>query len=133
MKMTFRWYGEGDSIPLKYIKQIPGMSGVVTAVYDVPVGQVWDEEKIFRLKSLCDEAGLGMEVIESVPVHEEIKLGKPSRDQLIENYARTIRNLGKYGVKCICYNFMPVLIGCAPIWIEKTQMAAPVFAIAMIR
>ena len=108
MKMTFRWYGEGDSIPLKYIKQIPGMSGVVTAVYDVPVGQVWDEEKIFRLKSLCDEAGLGMEVIESVPVHEEIKLGKPSRDQLIENYARTIRNLGKYGVKCICYNFMPV-------------------------
>ncbi len=108
MKMTFRWYGEGDSIPLSYIRQIPNMSGVVTAVYDVPVGQVWDESKIARLKSLCDGAGLQMEVIESVPVHEDIKLGKPTRDKLIENYAQTIRNLGKYGVKCICYNFMPV-------------------------
>ena len=101
MKMTFRWYGEGDSIPLSYIRQIPNMSGVVTAVYDVPVGQVWDESKIARLKSLCDGAGLQMEVIESVPVHEDIKLGKPTRDKLIENYAQTIRNLGKYGVKCI--------------------------------
>ena len=108
MKMTFRWYGEKDCIPLQYIKQIPGMSGIVTAVYDTPVGEVWEEEKIARLKKLCDEAGLAMEVIESVPVHEDIKLGKPSRDRLIANYAQTIRNLGKYGVKCICYNFMPV-------------------------
>ena len=108
MKMTFRWYGEGDSIPLSYIRQIPGMSGVVTAVYDVPVGEVWAEDKIARLKRLCDGAGLEMEVIESVPVHEDIKQGKPTRDKLIENYAQTIRNLGKYGVKCICYNFMPV-------------------------
>ena len=108
MKMTFRWYGESDSIPLQYIKQIPNMSGVVTAVYDVPVGEVWPCEKIARLKELCDKAGLEMEVIESVPVHEDIKLGKPSRDRLIANYAETIRNLGKFGVKCICYNFMPV-------------------------
>ncbi len=108
MKMTFRWYGEKDSIPLQYIKQIPNMSGVVTAVYDVPVGQVWEEDKIFRLKELCDKAGLSMEVIESVPVHEDIKLGRPTRDKLIENYAQNIRNLGKAGVKCICYNFMPV-------------------------
>ena len=108
MKKTFRWYGEQDCIPLQYIKQIPGMSGIVTAVYDTPVGEVWEEEKIARLKKLCDEAGLAMEVIESVPVHEDIKLGKPSRDKLIANYAQTIRNLGKYGVKCICYNFMPV-------------------------
>ena len=108
MKMTFRWYGEGDSIPLQYIKQIPNMSGVVTAVYDTPVGEVWEESKIARLKSLCDKAGLEMEVIESVPVHEDIKLGKPTRDKLIANYAQTIRNLGKFGVKCICYNFMPV-------------------------
>lgn len=108
MKMTFRWYGESDSIPLQYIKQIPAMHGVVTAVYDVPVGEVWQEEKIARLKTLCDKAGLGMEVIESVPVHEDIKLGKPSRDKYIANYAQTIRNLGKFGVKCICYNFMPV-------------------------
>ena len=103
--MTFRWYGEGDSIPLSYIKQIPNMSGVVTAVYDVPVGEIWPEERIARLKALCDEAGLAMEVIESVPVHEDIKLGKPTRDRLIANYAENIRNLGKYGVKCIfCLN-----------------------------
>ena len=108
MKMTFRWYGEKDCIPLQYIRQIPNMSGVVTAVYDTPVGEVWEEEKIARLKALCEKEGLAMEVIESVPVHEDIKLGKPSRDRLIANYAQTIRNLGKYGVKCICYNFMPV-------------------------
>ena len=108
MKMTFRWYGEKDSIPLSYIRQIPGMSGVVTAGYDVPVGEVWEMDKILRLKSLCDEKGLEMEVIESVPVHEDIKLGLPTRDRYIANYATTIRNLGKEGVKCICYNFMPV-------------------------
>ena len=108
MKMTFRWYGESDCIPLSYIRQIPNMSGVVTAVYDVPVGEVWPCEKIARLKALCEQADLEMEVIESVPVHEDIKLGKPSRDRLIANYAETIRNLGKFGVKCICYNFMPV-------------------------
>ena len=93
MKMTFRWYGEGDGIPLQYIKQIPNMSGVVTAVYDTPVGKVWPIEKIMRLKALCAEARLDMEVIESVPVHEDIKLGKPTRDKLIANYAATIRNL----------------------------------------
>lgn len=108
MKMTFRWYGKNDCIPLQYIKQIPSVSGVVTAVYDVPVGQTWSEEAISELKKQCDEAHLEMEVIESVPVHEDIKLGKPTRDALIANYAQTIRNLGKFGVKCICYNFMPV-------------------------
>ena len=108
MKMTFRWYGESDCIPLSYIRQIPNMSGVVTAVYDVPVGEVWPCDKIARLKALCEQADLEMEVIESVPVHEDIKLGKPSRDRLIANYAETIRNLGKFGVRCICYNFMPV-------------------------
>ena len=108
MKMTFRWYGEGDSIPLSYIRQIPNMSGVVTAVYDIPVGEVWPMDRILRLKSLCEENGLEMEVIESVPVHEDIKLGRPTRDRYIANYAENIRNLGRAGVKCICYNFMPV-------------------------
>ncbi len=84
------------------------MSSVVTAVYDTPVGEVWKLQKILRIKNLCDSAGLNMEVIESVPVHEDIKLGKPTRDKLIANYAKTIRNLGLLGVKCICYNFMPV-------------------------
>ena len=64
MKMTFRWYGEQDCIPLDYIKQIQGMTGVVTAVYDTPVGEVWDIEKLLRLKKLANEAGLEMEVIE---------------------------------------------------------------------
>ena len=95
MKMTFRWYGEGDSIPLEYIKQIPNMSGVVTAVYDVPVGEVWPMDKILRLKSLCEEKGLEMEVIESVPVHEDIKLGKTTRDKYIDAYYQNIINLGK--------------------------------------
>ncbi len=84
------------------------MSGVVTAVYDTPVGEVWEKEKIKKLKSMCDAAALEMEVIESVPVHEDIKSGKPSRDRYIENYAHTILNLGEAGVKCVCYNFMPV-------------------------
>ncbi|MBQ8882288.1 MAG: mannonate dehydratase [Clostridia bacterium] len=108
MKMTFRWYGEKDCIPLNYIKQIQGMSGVVTAVYDVPVGQVWGLDKLQRLKDLCDKANLEMEVIESVPVHEDIKLGLPTRDKYIEAYKQNIINCGKVGVKCICYNFMPV-------------------------
>lgn len=108
MKMTFRWYGEKDSIPLDYIKQIQGMTGVVTAIYDVPVGEVWPKDKILRLKKIVNEHNLEMEVIESVPVHEDIKLGKPSRDRLIDNYIENIRNLGNAGVKCICYNFMPV-------------------------
>ena len=73
MKMTFRWYGEKDCIPLNYIKQIQGMTGVVTAVYDEPVGAVWSIDKLLHLKKLCNDAGLEMEVIESVPVHEDIK------------------------------------------------------------
>ena len=72
MKLTFRWYGEKDCIPLHYIKQIQGMAGVVTAVYDVPVGEVWELSKLERLKSLCEGAGLEMEVIESIPVHEDM-------------------------------------------------------------
>ena len=108
MKMTFRWYGEKDCIPLSYIKQIQGMTGVVTAVYDVPVGEVWDLEKLVRLKELAAAAGLETEVIESIPVHEDIKLGRPTRDKLIANYAQNIINCGKIGAKCVCYNFMPV-------------------------
>ncbi|MCR5698097.1 MAG: mannonate dehydratase [Treponemataceae bacterium] len=108
MKMTFRWYGEDDKITLEKIRQIPNMYSVVTAVYDVPVGDVWSEESIQRLKTVTEKSGLKMEVIESVPVHEDIKLGLPTRDKYIEAYKENIRRLGKAGVKCICYNFMPV-------------------------
>lgn len=108
MKMTFRWYGLNDSIPLEYVRQIPGMTGVVTAVYDVAPGGVWSNDSIAALKKACDEKGLEMEVIESVPVHEDIKLGRGKRDEYIEAYKTNIRRLAAAGVKCICYNFMPV-------------------------
>lgn len=108
MKMTFRWFGDSDPISLEAIGQIPNMNGVVTALYDVPVGEVWPLERILEQKRKCEAHGLNMEVIESVPVHEDIKLGLPSREKFIENYAQTIRNLGVAGVRCVCYNFMPV-------------------------
>lgn len=108
MKLSFRWYGEEDGVTLEKIRQIPGMHAIVTAVYDVPVGEVWSRESIQRLKMLTEDAGLHFEVIESVPVHEDIKLGKPSREQYIENYCENIRRLAEAGIQCICYNFMPV-------------------------
>lgn len=108
MKMSFRWYGDSDPVTLEYIRQIPGMHGIVSAVYDVPVGEVWPVENIRRLKQKIEANGLAFEVIESVPVHEDIKLGKPTRDRLIANYQQSIRNLAECGLKVICYNFMPV-------------------------
>lgn len=109
MKMVFRWFGSNDdSVSLKEIRQIPGMTGVVSALQDIPVGEIWPLERILKLKKEVNEAGLELEVIESVNVHEDIKLGLPERDRYIENYRETIRNLGKAGIKVICYNFMPV-------------------------
>ena len=106
--MTFRWYGDEDPVTLDKIRQIPGMTGVVTAVYSVPAGEVWPTEEINRIKSEVNAKGLEMEVIESVPVHEDIKLRRGNYKQYIENYKENIRRLAKAGVKCICYNFMPV-------------------------
>jgi mannonate dehydratase len=106
--MIFRWYGDSDPVSLEYIKQIPGMTGITSAIYDTPVGEVWDIDKIKKLKNKIRTAGLGFEVIESVPVHEDIKLGLSTRDKYIENYKQTIRNLSQVGIKVICYNFMPV-------------------------
>ncbi len=108
MKLSFRWYGEDDPVTLEKIRQIPGMDSIVTAVYDVPVGEVWSRESIAKLKKQTEDAGLKFEVIESIPVHEDIKLGKPSRDALIDNYCENIRRVAEAGVRCICYNFMPV-------------------------
>lgn len=108
MEMTFRWYGESDPISLDYIRQIPGMKGIVSAIYDIPVGEVWPLEKIQSLKSAIEAKGLKLSVIESVPVHEDIKTGKPSRDKYIENYKTTLKNLGEAGIPVVCYNFMPV-------------------------
>lgn len=108
MKLSFRWYGTDDPVTLGKIRQIPNMHSIVTAVYDVPVGEVWSRESIAGLKKDVEANAMHFEVIESVPVHEDIKLGKPTRDKYIEAYNENIRRLAEAGVKCICYNFMPV-------------------------
>ncbi|MEX1377504.1 MAG: mannonate dehydratase [Eubacteriales bacterium] len=109
MKMTFRWYGAGnDSITLKHIKQIPGVEGIVWSLHDKAAGEEWEMERIHDVKKQCDEYGFNIDVVESVNVHDDIKLGLPSRDKYIEIYKDTIRKLATVGVKVICYNFMPV-------------------------
>ncbi|ARP42890.1 MULTISPECIES: mannonate dehydratase [Geobacillus] len=109
MKMTFRWFGKDyDTVSLAHIRQIPGVEGIVGALYHIPVGEVWPLEDILELKRQVNKNGFHLEVIESVNVHEDIKLGLPSRERYIENYKQTIRNLSKAGVKVICYNFMPI-------------------------
>ncbi len=109
MKLTFRWYGEGrDSVTLQNIRQIPGCTGLMGLLDDKAAGEVWPEEEIKAYIDHVHAAGLECEVIESVNVHEDIKMGLPSRDKYIENYCTSIRNLAKYGVKVIVYNFMPV-------------------------
>lgn len=106
--MTFRWYGEKDPVTLEKIRQIPTMTGIVSAVYDVKPGELWSEQSIDGIKTAANSNGLSFEVVESVPVHEEIKLGGANSDKLIDNYCENIRRLSKAGVKVICYNFMPV-------------------------
>lgn len=108
MKMTFRHYGENDPVTLSEIAQIPVVSSIVSAVYDVPPGAVWSRESIARVKDAAAEKHLGFEVVESVPVPEDIKLGTRKAPELIDHYCENIRRLGEAGVKCICYNFMPV-------------------------
>ncbi len=109
MQMTFRWFGdEKDTVSLEQIRQIPGVVGVVPALHTLPCGEPWPLDKILDMKREIENAGLTMECIESVNVHEDIKLGLPTRDKYIENYITSIRNLSKAGVKVICYNFMPV-------------------------
>ena len=99
MKLSFRWYGEDDPVKIGYIRQIPNMQSIVTAIYDVAVGETWSRESIDKLKNMVEEAGLAFDVIESVPVHEDIKLGLPSRQAYIENYKENIRRLAKAGVR----------------------------------
>ena len=107
--MTFRWYGRGnDSITLSHIKQIPGVEGIVWSLHDKSAGEEWEIERIKAVKKQCDEYGFNCDVVESVNVHDDIKLGLPSRDKYIEIYKDTIRKLATVGVKVICYNFMPV-------------------------
>ena len=108
MKLSFRWYGESDPISLQYIRQIPNMRSIVSAVYDVKPGEVWPEKSIERMKKQVEDNGMIFDIVESVPVPEEIKLGSEKALEYTENYCENIRRLAKYGIKCITYNFMPV-------------------------
>jgi len=108
MYMTFRWFGASDPIPLAHIRQIPGVQGVVSALYDIPVGDRWPKDRLARLQNDIDAAGLSLAVVESIPVHEDIKLGRPTRDRLIANFGASVRAMGELGVRVLCYNFMPV-------------------------
>ncbi len=109
MEMTLRWYGSRfDTVTLKQIRQIPGVTGVITTLYDTAPGEVWSRERIRELKREVEESGLHISGIESVNVHEAIKAGTPKREEYIANYAETLENLGKEDIHLVCYNFMPV-------------------------
>ena len=107
--MTLRWYGaKFDTVTLKQIRQIPGVTGVITTLYDTAPGEVWSRERIRAMKEEVEAAGLHVAGIESVNVHDAIKTGAPERDQYIDNYIETLENLGKADIHMVCYNFMPV-------------------------
>jgi mannonate dehydratase len=106
--ITFRWFGPRDPIPLAYIRQIPAVRGIVSALFDIPVGERWPLDRLLALREEVERAGMSLAVIESIPVHEDIKLGRPTRDRLIDNYIESVRNMGRAGVPILCYNFMPV-------------------------
>ena len=109
MEMTLRWYGKDfDTATLEQIRQIPGVTGVITTLYDTQPGEVWSQERIHALKEEVAAAGLHISGIESVNIHDEIKVGGPNRDFYIDNYIKTLENLGKEDIHLVCYNFMPV-------------------------
>lgn len=122
MRMTFRWYGEKDDpITLTQIDQIPGMDGIVSALYDIPVGEVWPAEPLLQMKQEAEKHHLVFKDLESINVHEDIKLGLPTRDAYIENYITSLKNAAKAGIEVVCYNFMPIFD-----W-SRTDLAKPLY------
>lgn len=119
MHLSFRWYGPDDAVSLTHIRQIPGVQHIVSALYDIPVGDVWPLEALKRLRATVETEGLELSVIESIPVHEAIKLGRPERDRHIDAFCRSIEHVGAVDVEVVCYNFMPVFD-----W-TRTQLDAP--------
>ena len=107
MEKTWRWFGKKDKITLSMLKQI-GVEGIVTALHDVPNGEVWTREKIRDLREYIESYGMRWSVVESLPVCESIKYAGPDRDGLIEKYKESLKNLSLEGIHTICYNFMPV-------------------------
>ena len=108
MEKTWRWFGPNDPITLDMLRQI-GVEGIVTALHDVPNGDVWEIENISRRKAYIESHGLRWSVVESLPICEAVKYGGAERDRLIENYKNSLANLGRCGIKTVCYNFMPVI------------------------
>lgn len=108
MEKTWRWFGKKDKITLSMLKQI-GVEGIVTALHDVPNGEVWTREKIRDLREYIESYGMRWSVVESLPVCESIKYAGPDRYELIEKYKESLKNLSLEGIHTICYNFMPVL------------------------
>ncbi len=108
MEKTWRWFGPNDKITLDMLRQI-GVEGIVTALHHIPNGEVWSFEEVMKMKDYIESHGLRWSVVESLPVCESIKYAGPDRDELIEKYKESLANLGRAGVKTICYNFMPVL------------------------
>ena len=117
--ITFRWFGPRDPIPLHYIRQIPAVRGIVSALFDIPVGDEWPLDRIEALREEVEGHGMSLAVIESIPVHEDIKLGRDTRDRFIDNYCASVSNMGRAGVPVLCYNFMPVFD-----W-TRTDLARP--------
>lgn len=107
--MTLRWYGKDfDSVKIEHIRQVPGVKSVITTIYDAVAGDTWSIQSIQNLKKDVEIAGMKIAGIESVNIHDDIKIGNNNRDKYIENYIQTLENLGKEDIHLVCYNFMPV-------------------------
>ena len=126
MEMTLRWYGSKfDTVTLKQIRQIPGVTGVITTLYDTAPGEVWSRERIKEMKDEVEKSGLHVSGIESVNVHDAIKVGTSDRDKYIDNYIKTLGNLGKEDIHLVCYNFMPVFDWTRSELAENVQTVQP--------